>query len=221
MATIKKGTYILSSNPSYLNYDVLQLPTTINGDDFIDNYGFEITPMSTGNSLGTEVVAFSIFNTFSYNGGYSSGAFVRMSADGSSLTLLMPTENLSNIYGGEFEIPKDTTVNDVVYNWFNENTTSEGGSSDTPTAESVKAKIQSLINKANTTTGKSDTDLTEAVLSLVGGYGNGDSPLPSEVATESEMTALLETAEVGSVYKYTGTSGTYENGALYVVEESE
>lgn len=48
-----------------------------------------------------------------------------------------------------------------------------------------------------------------------------DSPLPIEISTEAEMTALLKTAEVGSVYKYTGTTGTYENGALYVVEESE
>ena len=48
-----------------------------------------------------------------------------------------------------------------------------------------------------------------------------DSPLPIEVATESEMNSLLTTAEVGAVYKYTGTSGTYESGALYVIEESE
>jgi hypothetical protein len=46
-----------------------------------------------------------------------------------------------------------------------------------------------------------------------------DSPLPIEVSTEAEMTALLNTAEVGSIYKYVGTSGTYESGALYVVEE--
>lgn len=49
----------------------------------------------------------------------------------------------------------------------------------------------------------------------------GDSPLPIEVSTEADMDALLEMAEVGSVYKYTGESGTYENGALYVVEGSE
>lgn len=53
------------------------------------------------------------------------------------------------------------------------------------------------------------------------GTMEGGSSLPIEVATEDEMTALLSTAEVGSVYKYTGTTGTYENGALYVVEESE
>ena len=50
----------------------------------------------------------------------------------------------------------------------------------------------------------------------------GDSPLPIEIATADEMTALLETAEVGAIYKYTGaTTDTYENGALYIVEESE
>ena len=46
-----------------------------------------------------------------------------------------------------------------------------------------------------------------------------DSPLPIEISTEAEMTALLNTAEVGSIYKYVGTTGAYENGALYVVEE--
>lgn len=50
---------------------------------------------------------------------------------------------------------------------------------------------------------------------------SGDSPLPIEVATESEMTALLETAKVGSVYKYVGESGTYENGALYILAEKD
>lgn len=47
-----------------------------------------------------------------------------------------------------------------------------------------------------------------------------DSPLPIEVATEAEMTALLTSGEVGGVYKYTGTTGTYENGALYVLENN-
>lgn len=49
-----------------------------------------------------------------------------------------------------------------------------------------------------------------------------DNPVPREISTEDEMTALLETATVGSVYKYTGETGdTYENGGLYIVEEAE
>lgn len=39
------------------------------------------------------------------------------------------------------------------------------------TADSVKTQIQSLITQANETTGKSDADLTTAVLSLVSGFG--------------------------------------------------
>lgn len=48
-----------------------------------------------------------------------------------------------------------------------------------------------------------------------------DTALPIEVATEAEMTAFLESGEVGGVYKYTGTTGTYENGTLYVLEVTE
>lgn len=50
------------------------------------------------------------------------------------------------------------------------------------------------------------------------GTAEANSALPIEVATEAEMTALLTSGEVGGVYKYTGTTGTYENGALYVLE---
>ena len=52
--------------------------------------------------------------------------------------------------------------------------------------------------------------------------GGADNPKPIEVSTEAEMTALLATLteeDVGSVYKYTGTTtATYENGVLYIVE---
>ena len=41
------------------------------------------------------------------------------------------------------------------------------------TAASVKGKIQGLIDKANETTGNTDTDLTTAVNALVEGYGQG------------------------------------------------
>lgn len=41
------------------------------------------------------------------------------------------------------------------------------------TADSVKAKIQGLINTANETTGKNDATLTEAVNHLKEGYGQG------------------------------------------------
>ena len=42
-------------------------------------------------------------------------------------------------------------------------------------ANTVKAQIQSLIDLANTTTGNTDTNLTDGVNALVGGYGQGGS----------------------------------------------
>ena len=48
----------------------------------------------------------------------------------------------------------------------------------------------------------------------------GDSDKPPEIATEAEMTALLDTAEIGAVFKYTGaTTAKYENGTHYIIEE--
>ena len=51
-----------------------------------------------------------------------------------------------------------------------------------------------------------------------GGSVVEDSPLPIKVGSEIEMNALLTNGTVGGVYQYTGTTGTYENGALYVLE---
>lgn len=46
--------------------------------------------------------------------------------------------------------------------------------------------------------------------------GGADSYIPPEISTEAEMTALLETAPVGSVFKYVGeTTDKYENGTKY------
>lgn len=63
------------------------------------------------------------------------------------------------------------------------------------------------------------TNATYWVMLNEKGSGGTDSALPIEVSSEIEMTALLSSGTVGGVYKYTGTTGTYENGALYVLEE--
>ena len=43
------------------------------------------------------------------------------------------------------------------------------------TAETVKAQLNALLNQANNTTGKTDTNLTAAIASLVAGFGQGSS----------------------------------------------
>ena len=48
-----------------------------------------------------------------------------------------------------------------------------------------------------------------------------DSPLAIEVSTADEMSALLDTAPVGAIYKYVGeTTATYENGTKYELCEN-
>ncbi len=44
-----------------------------------------------------------------------------------------------------------------------------------PTAESVINKLQELIDTANATTGEEDSTLTDAIESLIAGYGRGSS----------------------------------------------
>lgn len=67
---------------------------------------------------------------------------------------------------------EEQEVSDEFYTWFTANAALV-----VPTADSVKAKIQNLIAKANETTGKNDTDLTSGVNSLIEGYGKGGDPV--------------------------------------------
>lgn len=41
---------------------------------------------------------------------------------------------------------------------------------------------------------------------------------PIEISTDAGMEAVLTSDNVGKVYKFTGTTGTYTNGDLYIVE---
>lgn len=49
------------------------------------------------------------------------------------------------------------------------------------TADSVKAKIQGLIDQSNAATGNTDADLTTAVNSLIAGFGQGGGGFPELV----------------------------------------
>lgn len=91
------------------------------------------------------------------------------------------------------------------------------------TVQSVKSKLQGLIDKSNATTGNSDKDLTSAVDALVSGYGVGN--IPIEVSTAEDMDkilALATSADIGKAYIYTGESTEkYEKGAFYVITRTE
>lgn len=68
----------------------------------------------------------------------------------------------------------------------------------------------------NTLTGVNTVKLQSA--DAAGEYVSYTDSIPIEVSTAAAMTALLVTANVGKVYKFTGTTdATYTNGDLYEV----
>lgn len=68
----------------------------------------------------------------------------------------------------------------------------------------------------NTLTGVSTVKLQSA--DTAGEYVSYTDSIPIEVSTAAAMTVLLVTANVGKVYKFTGTTdATYTNGDLYEV----
>ena len=54
--------------------------------------------------------------------------------------------------------------------------------------------------------------------SIFGVTGTYMDSTPIEISTDAGMEAVLTSDNVGKVYKFTGTSGTYTNGELYIVE---
>ena len=71
-------------------------------------------------------------------------------------------------------------------------------------------------------TGGADANSTEAY-NLISGMatkvtsGSGANGLPIEVFTEEEMNSLLISENMGKVYRYVGTTGTFVNNGLYQV----
>lgn len=76
---------------------------------------------------------------------------------------------------------------------------------------SIRSKIQALITAANTKTGESDTTLTDAVQSLVDGYGQGGGGDPWELIADY-------TSDAVSTIVAAGVPSAYQNEALYKIE---
>lgn len=89
--------------------------------------------------------------------------------------------------------------NKVVYN----NNTLIDLTSDTVTSSSLESGIIAHSADGSTITGT----LIKAV--------------PIDIDNDTDMAAVLVASNVGKCYRFTGTTGTYTNGDLYIVEESE
>ena len=81
-----------------------------------------------------------------------------------------------------------------------------------PTADSVKSKLQSLLTASNAKTGKSDTNLTDAVTSLIDGYGQGGSGNGSCSGNHIiEVDELPEVGVEGAIYGIPAFKDVYVN----------
>lgn len=81
----------------------------------------------------------------------------------------------------------------------------------------VTVNVQpSLQNKNVTANGEVNPDTGYYGLSKV--TVNVPQAVPIEIATDAGMSSVLVSANVGKAYKFTGTTGTYINGDIYIVE---
>ena len=82
--------------------------------------------------------------------------------------------------------------------------------------------IASGVYLAGAQTIKGDANLVadniKSGTSIFGVTGTYVDSTPIEISTDAGMEAVLTSDNVGKVYKFTGTSDTYTNGDLYVVE---
>lgn len=178
MATIKAGRYKFND--------------TISIDDFagIDGLPFTIAPTIIGgvtwtcgafNTIGKSSTGISFWNSDGtsvslFKNGTEYGSYLIYdtynTTNGWSLTVCTTAGEemaLGVNFGQIIIVTEDTEVDEASATCFSVSMV------EIPTEESVRTKIQSLIDKANTTTGKDDDDLTDAMLSLVAGYGQGGS----------------------------------------------
>lgn len=140
-------------------------------------------------------------------------------ADGSFIQYNAYTEGVWATAGGKPANKIDfgeveQTVPDEFYTWFIANATPQ---EEAPTAESVKAKLQALISAANTKTSKNDTNLTDAVNTLMAGYGQGGECDGKHII---EVEELPEVGEKGVLYKIekkdlVGISMKNEDGLMH------
>ena len=78
-----------------------------------------------------------------------------------------------------------------------------------------KSDLVNIANSVRTKLGVTDSYYVSQLGALIGSIS-----IPIEISTDAQMGAVLTSDNVGKVYKFTGTSGTYTNGDLYIVEVS-
>ena len=79
-------------------------------------------------------------------------------------------------------------------------------------------KLTAIADAIRTKTGSTDLLTLDGMAEAIAGIPSGGGSIPIEISTDDEMAAVLTSENVGKVYKFIGTSNTYINGDLYIVE---
>ena len=118
-------------------------------------------------------------------------------------------------------LAKGYTAHDKTGNTITGTLTQQSGKTVTPGTSDVVA-VESGKYTTGTVYIKGDSNLTadniKSGTSIFGVTGTYVDSTPIEISTDAGMEAVLTSSNVGKVYKFTGTSGTYTNGDLYIVE---
>lgn len=86
---------------------------------------------------------------------------------------------------------------------------------------SLKTVIQSMIAKANTTTGRSDTNLTSAINALVDGYGQGGGISGvTELYSNDSVSITYTSTSAGTAKSITGITGICTYPLIVVIVEN-
>ena len=113
------------------------------------------------------------------------------------------------------------TAHDKTGNTITGTLTQQSGKTVTPGTSDVVA-VESGKYTTGTVYIKGDSNLTadniKSGTSIFGVTGSYMDSTPIEISTDAGMEAVLTSSNVGKVYKFTGTSDTYTNGDLYIVE---
>ena len=77
-------------------------------------------------------------------------------------------------------------------------------------------KLTAIGNSVRSKTGDTNLLTLDEMATAIENISNSGTPI--EISTDIEMETVLSSENVGKVYKFTGTTGTYINGDLYIVE---
>ena len=113
------------------------------------------------------------------------------------------------------------TAHDKTGNTITGTLTQQSGKTVTPGTSNIVA-VESGKYTTGTVYVKGDSNLTAGNIksgtSIFGVTGSYVDSTPIEISTDAGMEAVLTSGNVGKVYKFIGTSDTYTNGDLYIVE---